>query len=49
MEIVRSMKEHLCYAAMDFDQELDRSTKYVDMDKSYELPDGSTVTVGNER
>ena len=35
----------LCYVALDFEQEV----KAVESTKSYELPDGQLLTVGNER
>lgn len=44
-EIVRRMKENLCYVAMDFQKELEREKKGEIM-KTYELPDGKTVKVG---
>lgn len=47
-EIVRSIKEQLCYVALDFDEELTNSTKTVG-EEQFELPDGSMMSVGNQR
>lgn len=43
------MKEKMCYVALDFEQELDMSSKSSTVEKSYELPDGTVVDIGNER
>ena len=48
-ETVRDIKETLCYTALDIDREKDISNKSSFIDKSYTLPDGNVITIGNER
>lgn len=47
LEIVRDIKEKLAYVAVDFTAEMKLFSESAAMEKTYELPDGKTVTLGN--
>eukprot|EP00919_Chromeraceae_sp_WS-2016_P020935 GHVR01049660.1.p1 GENE.GHVR01049660.1~~GHVR01049660.1.p1 ORF type:complete len:376 (+),score=97.41 GHVR01049660.1:1675-2802(+) len=49
LEIVRDMKEKICYVAEDFETEKARADSSSECDKTFELPDGTILTVGSER
>merc|ERR1719451_57757 len=48
-EIVRDIKEKLTYVALDFDAEMKKFEETSEGEKMYELPDGRTLKVANQR
>jgi len=48
-EIVRDIKEQLCYVALDFDEEMKKSKASGEIERNYQLPDKTQITIGDER
>ncbi|XP_061162970.1 actin, clone 302-like [Saccostrea echinata] len=49
IELVRDMKEKLCYVSFNVEKDKITSASSPDLDKSYTLPDGNKLTLSNER
>jgi actin beta/gamma 1 len=48
-EIVRDIKEKICYVSLDYENELKETGKSTSVDMQYEMPDGELIIIGNER
>jgi len=48
-EIVRDVKEKLCYMALEPEKEMKLAEKVAEMQKEYVLPDGEKIVIGAER
>jgi len=48
-EIVRDVKEKHCFVSEDFEADMARADQSTEFEKTYELPDGNTITISTER
>nr|AKM45922.1 actin [Nosema pernyi] len=48
-EIVRDIKEKLCYVSSDYEADVRNTDLLQSISKNYEMPDGQVITIGNER
>jgi len=48
-QIVMIMKEKLCYCALDYEAEIEKAANTKECQATYELPDGTSVTLNEER
>jgi len=48
-EIVRDVKEKLCFVSLDYEKDLEKTKINSELEKSYELPDGQVMTFSAPR
>jgi len=48
-EIVRDVKEKHCFVSEDYEADLAKADQSTEFEKTYELPDGNTITISTER
>lgn len=48
-DLVRDVKEKLCFVALDYDEEIRDASQDGMLTKHYELPDGDVIKVGDQR
>merc|ERR1711964_9634 len=48
LDVVRGIKEAMCYVALDFEEEMTNAAKQP-VDEDYHLPDGTVIRVGTQR
>jgi actin len=49
LEIVRDIKEKMCYVVGKFDEAMKESDESHSCERNYDLPDGRKILIGNER
>jgi len=48
-EIVRDVKEKHCFVSEDYEADMAKAEQSTEFEKTYELPDGNTITISTER
>jgi len=49
MQIVKDIKEKVCFVSQDYEADCQKATESSEFSKNYELPDGQVITVGIDR